>query len=64
MGKDQSFTFDHVFNDEATQNTIYNDTVKPLVHSCLDGYNATVFAYGQTGYFVLEIDNAKLHVIV
>ena len=49
LGKDQSFTFDHVFDDQTSQNTIYSDTVKPLVLSCLDGYNATVFAYGQTG---------------
>lgn len=49
LGKDQNFTFDYVFNDTASQDDLYTSTVKPLVQSCLDGYNATVFAYGQTG---------------
>ena len=49
VGKDQNFTFDYVFNDATEQSVVYEDTVKPLVQACLDGYNATVFAYGQTG---------------
>lgn len=28
---------------------MYEDSVHPLVLSCLDGYNVTVLAYGQTG---------------
>ncbi|XP_063693337.1 kinesin-like protein KIF3A isoform X2 [Bolinopsis microptera] len=49
LGKDQNFTFDHVFEESISQDNLYCETVKPLVLSCLDGYNATVFAYGQTG---------------
>ncbi len=30
------------------QDDVYNTCVDSLVNSCLDGYNATVFAYGQT----------------
>ena len=44
-----NFTFDHVFEESISQDNLYCETLKPLVLSCLDGYNATVFAYGQTG---------------
>lgn len=27
---------------------VYDKCVEPLVKSCMEGYNATVFAYGQT----------------
>lgn len=31
-----------------TQADVYEKCVEPLVKSCMEGYNATVFAYGQT----------------
>ena len=31
------------------QGIIFDECVRPLIKACLDGYNATVFAYGQTG---------------
>ncbi|CDW54803.1 Osmotic avoidance abnormal protein 3 [Trichuris trichiura] len=43
------FTFDAVFDKEATTELLYNDVVYSLVESVLEGYNGTVFAYGQTG---------------
>ena len=30
------------------QDQVYEDCVEKLVLGCMDGYNATVFAYGQT----------------
>mmetsp|Transcript_9520 Transcript_9520/g.18042 ORF Transcript_9520/g.18042 Transcript_9520/m.18042 type:complete len:1135 (-) Transcript_9520:195-3599(-) len=45
----KSFTFDSVFDDDSTQEGVYQDTAFPLVHSVMDGYNGTIFAYGQTG---------------
>ena len=33
----------------STQEEIYEKSVSPLVEAALAGYNATVFAYGQTG---------------
>ena len=33
----------------STQEDIYEKSVSPLVEAALAGYNATVFAYGQTG---------------
>ncbi|BBN17879.1 hypothetical protein Mp_7g17660 [Marchantia polymorpha subsp. ruderalis] len=49
LGKDRRFTFDYVFPPIVGQEDVYNDCVKPLVDSCIAGYNATVLAYGQTG---------------
>ena len=47
--KDQTFGFDRIFDDNASQDDVYAETAKPLLDSVLDGYNATVFAYGATG---------------
>ncbi|KAF1846302.1 kinesin-domain-containing protein [Cucurbitaria berberidis CBS 394.84] len=47
--KDQTFAFDRVFDDTTSQGDVYESTTKPLLDSVLDGYNATVFAYGATG---------------
>lgn len=47
--KDQTFGFDRIFDDSATQADVYEATTKPLIDNVLDGYNATVFAYGATG---------------
>ncbi|KAG7140767.1 Kinesin-like protein 5 like [Verticillium longisporum] len=47
--KDQVFAFDRIFDDNATQNDVYEATTRTLLDSVLDGYNATVFAYGATG---------------
>lgn len=43
------FTFDHVYDQDSTQNEVYDQTAKPLVLSTLQGYNAAIIAYGQTG---------------
>ncbi|KAL4164618.1 hypothetical protein KRP22_004482 [Phytophthora ramorum] len=40
--------FDRVFMGAATQEDVFA-AVEPSVQACLEGYNATVFAYGQTG---------------
>lgn len=44
--KDKRFMFDRVFDQEARQIDVYEATAKPLLDGLLDGYNATVFAYG------------------
>ncbi|KAI1280713.1 Kinesin-like protein KIF21A [Halotydeus destructor] len=49
LGKDKGFTFDHVFNMDSRQEAIYDNTVRPLIEGCFEGFNATVLAYGQTG---------------
>ncbi|KAL2819378.1 P-loop containing nucleoside triphosphate hydrolase protein [Aspergillus cavernicola] len=47
--KDQTFAFDKVFDQNASQGELYESTTRNLLDSVLDGYNATVFAYGATG---------------
>lgn len=47
--KDQVFAFDRVFDDTTSQSEVYEGTTRNLLDSVLDGYNATVFAYGATG---------------
>ncbi|XP_013384617.1 kinesin-like protein KIF3A isoform X4 [Lingula anatina] len=43
------FTFDTVFGMESKQVDVYNQAARPIVDSVLEGYNGTIFAYGQTG---------------
>ncbi|WOL00045.1 armadillo repeat-containing kinesin-like protein 1 isoform X2 [Canna indica] len=45
----ESYKFDEVFTESASQKRIYEAVAKPVVESVLDGYNGTVMAYGQTG---------------
>lgn len=47
--KDQVFAFDRIFDENANQTEVYEATTRKLLDSVLDGYNATVFAYGATG---------------
>lgn len=44
--KDRRFIFDRVFGHEANQGEVYEGTAKPLLNNVLEGYNATIFAYG------------------
>ena len=45
----KSFTFDSVLSEKCTQKSLYDKCAAPVVDSVLQGYNGTVFAYGQTG---------------
>lgn len=45
----KEFHFDHVFAADAEQEAVYETSARPVVESVLQGYNGTVFAYGQTG---------------
>jgi len=42
----QTFSFDYVYGPDSTQEFVYSNTARPMVQSVLEGYNATVFAYG------------------
>jgi len=48
--KDKRFIFDRVFDRDATQQDVYEATSKPLLPNVLNGFNATVFAYGVSVY--------------
>ena len=47
--KEQILEFDHAFDSKDSQETIFNSTTKPLIEGIVNGFNATVFAYGATG---------------
>lgn len=44
-----SFTFDRIFDMASRQSDVFDFSIKPTVDDILNGYNGTVFAYGQTG---------------
>ncbi len=44
----KEFSFDHCFGFDSSNIHIFNELVEPLVIKALDGFNATVVAYGQT----------------
>ncbi|KAL8191678.1 hypothetical protein R6Q57_028409 [Mikania cordata] len=46
---DRVFTFDKVFGPTAQQKDLYEQAVIPIVNEVLEGFNCTIFAYGQTG---------------
>ncbi|GBM01954.1 Kinesin-like protein KIF3A [Araneus ventricosus] len=45
----KTFTFDTVFGTDSTQLDVYNLAARPIIDNVLEGYNGTIFAYGQTG---------------
>ncbi|XP_078594530.1 kinesin-II 95 kDa subunit-like [Branchiostoma floridae x Branchiostoma japonicum] len=49
MEPPKTFTFDAVYDWNSKQIELYDETFRPLVQSVLDGFNGTIFAYGQTG---------------
>ncbi|KAM3324913.1 kinesin-like protein KIN-5C [Capsicum chacoense] len=46
---DRIFTFDKVFGPSAQQRDLYDQAIIPIVNEVLEGFNCTIFAYGQTG---------------
>ena len=44
-----TFKFDKVFNSSTEQSKVYDTIGKEIVNDVLDGYNGTIFAYGQSG---------------
>lgn len=47
LGAERAFTFNFAFEPSVYQQEVYETCVKNLVEAALDGYNATVLAYGQ-----------------
>jgi len=49
-GKDitKTFTFDRVYGPQTTQKELFDESIKSIVDETLDGFNCTIFAYGQT----------------
>ena len=45
----KSFTFDAVYAPNTEQALLYQQSASHIVDSVIEGYNGTIFAYGQTG---------------
>nr|XP_012152248.1 PREDICTED: kinesin-1 heavy chain-like [Megachile rotundata] len=43
-----NFSFYRIFEESTTQEDVFKTVAQPVVESALDGYNGTIFAYGQT----------------
>ena len=43
------FHFVHVFGMKSSQKNVFDVAAKDIVKQFLEGYNGTIFAYGQTG---------------
>jgi S-adenosylhomocysteine hydrolase len=48
------FAFDNVYGPKSTNGEIFDDVIKPMLDTLLNGFNCSVFAYGATGYVVLS----------
>ncbi|SBS92872.1 kinesin-8, putative [Plasmodium malariae] len=47
--REKKYVFDYVFDENCSQEDVYNNSVKCLIDAVIKGYNSTVFAYGATG---------------
>ncbi|CAI2385220.1 unnamed protein product [Moneuplotes crassus] len=45
----KQFTFDKVFDEAIGQEQLFEESSRAIVGNVLEGYNGTIFAYGQTG---------------
>ncbi|CAG5073122.1 Similar to KIF17: Kinesin-like protein KIF17 (Homo sapiens), partial [Cotesia congregata] len=48
-GSGKVYQFDAAFGSESSTEKVYEDVGSVIVEAVLEGYNGTVFAYGQTG---------------
>nr|XP_058914277.1 kinesin-1 heavy chain isoform X1 [Kogia breviceps] len=55
------YAFDRVFQSNSSQEQVYNDCAKKIVKDVLEGYNGTIFAYGQTSSGKTHTMEGKLH---
>ncbi|XP_072234408.1 kinesin-1 heavy chain-like [Leuresthes tenuis] len=55
------YYFDRVFQSNTTQVQFYNAVAQKIVRDVLEGYNGTIFAYGQTSSGKTHTMEGKLH---
>ncbi|XP_022609741.1 kinesin-1 heavy chain [Seriola dumerili] len=55
------YYFDRVFQSNTTQVQFYNAVAQQIVKDVLEGYNGTIFAYGQTSSGKTHTMEGKLH---
>uniref|UniRef100_A0A7N8WTQ4 Kinesin-like protein n=1 Tax=Mastacembelus armatus TaxID=205130 RepID=A0A7N8WTQ4_9TELE len=55
------YMFDRVFQSSTTQEQVYNACAQKIVKDVLEGYNGTIFAYGQTSSGKTHTMEGNLH---
>ncbi len=45
----KSFTYDATYDENTQQRIFYEESCFNVIESTLEGFNSTIFAYGQTG---------------
>ncbi len=61
-GEDKVFVFDCVLGEDSTQRDVYERAARPIVQDMLEGFNASIFAYGthiHMGPTVGEVDGDR-----
>ncbi|XP_066431288.1 kinesin heavy chain [Eleutherodactylus coqui] len=61
IGQGKPYVFDKVLPPNTSQEQVYNACAKQIVKDVLDGYNGTIFAYGQTSSGKTHTMEGKLH---
>ncbi|CAE7551731.1 KIF13B [Symbiodinium sp. CCMP2592] len=60
------YNFDHVFDEDTTQEAVFLTLGQPQLAKAFEGYNSTIFAYGQTGsgktYTMLNVESDRGHI--
>ncbi|XP_039297338.1 centromere-associated protein E [Nilaparvata lugens] len=46
--KGDAYTFDHIFGSSESNDKVFDTIIKPIIDASMQGFNGTVFAYGQT----------------
>ncbi|XP_070587595.1 kinesin heavy chain [Erythrolamprus reginae] len=61
IGQGKPYVFDRVLPPNTSQEQVYNTCAKQIVKDVLEGYNGTIFAYGQTSSGKTHTMEGKLH---
>ena len=48
LNRDGSYMFEHLFGPDSTNAQVYEQLAQPIVRTVCQGFNGTLFAYGQT----------------
>lgn len=49
FGSGTVFTLDRIFDPDTSQNEVFEEIGKDTIDDVLNGYNGTIFTYGQSG---------------
>ncbi|XP_038607676.1 kinesin heavy chain [Tachyglossus aculeatus] len=61
VGQGKPYVFDRVLPPSTSQEQVYDACAKQIVKDVLEGYNGTIFAYGQTSSGKTHTMEGKLH---